>query len=109
AAAEVAELGLDADVIGISDVWGVQKPAQEFFARCADLAGLPPGEILYVGDRVDNDVRPSLAFGMQSAFLKRGPWGFIQSEDRAALEGCTFVLDDLAALPDLVAAHNDRS
>jgi FMN phosphatase YigB (HAD superfamily) len=108
ASAEVAALGLDTDVIGISEVWGVEKPAPEFFARCADLAGRPPGEILYVGDRVDNDVRPALAFGMQAAFLRRGPWGFIQGEDGAALEGCTFVLDDLTGLPDLVAAHNDQ-
>lgn len=100
-------LGLEADVVGISDVWGVQKPAAEFFARCADLAGVPAGEILYVGDRIDNDVRPALAFGMRAAFLRRGPWGHILS-DPDALERCTFVLDDLEGLPDLVRAHNAR-
>ncbi|MEW2358049.1 HAD family hydrolase [Spirillospora sp. NPDC029432] len=102
---QFAALGLEADVVGISDVWGVQKPAREFFARCAELAGVPAGEILYVGDRVDNDVRPALAFGMQAAFLRRGPWGFIL-DDPAALAECTFVLDDLESLPDLVAARN---
>ncbi|MFI0353901.1 HAD family hydrolase [Actinomadura sp. 9N407] len=102
---QFAALGLEADVVGISDVWGVEKPAQEFFARCADLAGVPAGEILYVGDRIDNDVLPALAFGMQTAFLRRGPWGFIQ-RDPEALARCTFVLDDLEVLPDLVAARN---
>jgi FMN phosphatase YigB (HAD superfamily) len=105
AAEQFAALGLEADVVGISDVWGLQKPAQAFFARCAELAGLPADRVLYVGDRIDNDVRPSLAYGMQAAFLRRGPWGFIQSDDEA-LERCTFVLDDLEGLPGLVAAHN---
>jgi FMN phosphatase YigB (HAD superfamily) len=105
AAEQFAALGLEADVVGISDVWGLQKPAEAFFARCAELAGLPADRVLYVGDRIDNDVRPSLAYGMQAAFLRRGPWGFIQSDDEA-LERCTFVLDDLEGLPGLVAAHN---
>ncbi|GAA2423562.1 hypothetical protein GCM10010191_39500 [Actinomadura vinacea] len=105
AAEQFASLGLEADVVGISDVWGLQKPDPAFFARCAGLAGVPAAEILYVGDRVDNDVRPALAYGMRAAFLRRGPWGVIQGEDEA-LARCTFVLDDLAGLPGLVAARN---
>ncbi|MEU8797915.1 HAD family hydrolase [Spirillospora sp. NPDC048819] len=105
AAEQMAALGLDADVVGISDVWGVQKPLQEFFERCAQIADVLPDRVLYVGDRIDNDVRPALAFGMQAAFLRRGPWGHIQ-QDAEALRGCLFVLDDLAALPELVADHN---
>ncbi|TYB48095.1 HAD family hydrolase [Actinomadura chibensis] len=105
AAGQLAALGLDADVVGISEVWGVSKPAPEFFARCAEIADVPPDRVLYVGDRIDNDVRPALAFGMQVAFLRRGPWGHIQ-DDPDALRRCLFVLDDLAALPKLVAMHN---
>jgi FMN phosphatase YigB (HAD superfamily) len=58
-----------------------------------------------VGDRIDNDVRPALRFGMRAAFLRRGPWGHIQ-EDNDALRACLFVLDDLVGLPKLVAEHN---
>jgi FMN phosphatase YigB (HAD superfamily) len=105
AAEQLAALGLDADVVGISDVWGVQKPAVEFFERCAQLAEVLPDRVLYVGDRIDNDARPALAYGMQAAFLRRGPWGHIQ-DDPETLRQCLFVLDDLASLPDLVAAHN---
>jgi FMN phosphatase YigB (HAD superfamily) len=108
AAEEVAELHLDADTVGISELWGVEKPDPAFFARCAEIAGLPPGQILYVGDRIDNDVRASVAFGMQAAFLRRGPWGVIQRDDEA-LARATFVLDDLEGLPGLVAARNDAS
>ncbi|HEX2312478.1 MAG TPA: HAD family hydrolase, partial [Thermomonospora sp.] len=90
---------------GISAVWGVEKPSPAFFARCAEECGVAPERILYVGDRIDNDVRPALAFGMQVAFLRRGPWGHIQRDD-AALSRCLFVLDGLAELPGLVAEHN---
>ncbi|OLT32355.1 haloacid dehalogenase [Actinomadura sp. CNU-125] len=101
AAEQMEALGLDADVIGISDVWGVQKPSHEFFERCAQLADVLPEHVLYVGDRIDNDVRPAIAYGMRSAFLRRGPWGHIQ-EDDGILRECQFVLDDLAELPELV-------
>jgi FMN phosphatase YigB (HAD superfamily) len=104
-AERMAALGLDADVIGISDVWGISKPSPEFFERCARLAGMPPEHVLYVGDRIDNDVRPALEYGMRAAFLRRGPWGHIQKDD-AALSECLFVLDDLDVLPGLVARYN---
>lgn len=105
AAEQFAALGLDADLVGISEIWGVEKPSPEFFARCVAECGLPPERILYAGDRIDNDVRPALAYGMQVAFLRRGPWGHIQRDDEALLR-CLFVLDDLAGFPGLVARHN---
>lgn len=102
---QLAAIGLPADVVGISEEWGIEKPALEFFTRCAELAGLPPARVLYVGDRIDNDVRPGVAAGVQVAFLRRGPWGHVQRDD-AAVARCRFRLDGLAALPGLVAAHN---
>ncbi|WP_019629925.1 HAD family hydrolase [Actinomadura atramentaria] len=112
AAEQTAALGLAADAIGISAVWGVEKPDPEFFARCARLADVPPGRVLYVGDRIDNDLRPALAAGMRAAFLRRGPWGHVHGDDPAhapVLAAASFVLDDLASLPPLVAAHNART
>ncbi|MBC6461330.1 HAD family hydrolase [Actinomadura sp. HBU206391] len=104
---QFADLGLKVDVVGISAVWGVEKPAPEFFRRCVEAADRPAGCVLYVGDRIDNDVRPALDCGMQVAFLRRGPWGFIQ-RDEEALERCRFRLDSLAELPALIAEHNRR-
>ena len=44
---------------------GVHKPAPEFFDRALRLDGRPePSDIAYVGDRLDNDVRPASAAGM---------------------------------------------
>jgi HAD superfamily hydrolase (TIGR01549 family) len=105
ATARVAALGLDADVIGISEVWGVEKPSPAFFARMVEEAGVPGENLLYVGDRIDNDVKPCLDFGLPVAHLRRGPWGHVQRDDEA-LARCLFRLDDLAGLPALVAAHN---
>jgi FMN phosphatase YigB (HAD superfamily) len=105
AAEQFAAFGLDVDVVGISALWGVEKPAPEFFARCVAAAGCAPGALLYVGDRIDNDVRPGLSFGLQVAHLRRGPWGYIQRDD-AALARCLFQLDSLVDLPALVARHN---
>ena len=102
---QFAALGFDVDVVGISALWGVEKPAPEFFARCVAAAGRPPGALLYVGDRIDNDVLPALSCGLQVAHLRRGPWGYIMRDDEA-LARCLFRLDSLAELPALVAGHN---
>jgi FMN phosphatase YigB (HAD superfamily) len=102
---QFAALGLEVDVVGISALWGVEKPAPGFFARCVAAAGRPPGALLYVGDRIDNDVLPALSCGLQVAHLRRGPWGYIM-RDEDALARCLFRLDSLAELPALVAGHN---
>ncbi|MEO5878365.1 MAG: HAD family hydrolase [Streptosporangiaceae bacterium] len=98
AAAQFAALGLETDIVGMSEDWGVEKPSPEFFARIVAEAGCAAGEILYVGDRIDNDVRPALAAGLPVAFLRRGPWGNVQ-QDPEALARCMFRLDSLAELP----------
>ncbi len=98
-------LDLPVDVIGTSDGWGAEKPTPAFFQRLIVEAAFPAEEILYVGDRLDNDVKPAQAAGMPTAFLRRGPWGYIL-DDPEVLGRCLFRLDSLAELPDLVAKHN---
>ena len=92
-------LGLDLDVIASSAAWGVEKPDPEFFRRVAAVAGLPPEEIAYVGDRVDNDVVPSKAAGMTSVFIRRGPWGYVHAEWPEAA-AAVIRIGSLAELPD---------
>ena len=70
--------GLAADFIATSEAWGVAKPDPAFFAKVIDAAGLDPGHIAYVGDRVDNDVVPARAAGMLPVLIRRGPWGRAQ-------------------------------
>jgi HAD superfamily hydrolase (TIGR01549 family) len=76
---ELRALGVGAEVIAMSDEMGVAKPDLAFFSRALELmGGPPPGEVAYVGDRVDNDVLPAMAAGLRSVWVRRGPWGIIQ-------------------------------
>jgi len=98
-------LDLPVDVIGTSDSWGVEKPSAAFFARVVEEAGCAAGSVLYVGDRLDNDIRPAQRAGMGTALIRRGPWGYI-IEDDAVSSRCLFRLTGLAELPGLIREHN---
>jgi HAD superfamily hydrolase (TIGR01662 family) len=101
-------LDLPVDVIGTSDGWRVEKPSVAFFRRLIQEAGCPAAQILYVGDRLDNDVKPAQQQGIATGFLRRGPWGYIL-QNQEVLDRCLFRLNSLAELPDLVAKHNADS
>jgi HAD superfamily hydrolase (TIGR01549 family) len=76
--AELRRVGIEADVIAMSEAMGAAKPDAAFFGRALELMGSPdPASVAYVGDRVDNDVLPSIAAGMRAVWLRRGPWGAI--------------------------------
>lgn len=107
AEAILRSLDLPIDVLGTSDSWGVEKPSTAFFERLVREAGCLPSEVLYVGDRLDNDLLPALEVGITAAVIVRGPWGHIWAE-RPELERCLFRLESLSALPSLVADHNNR-
>jgi HAD superfamily hydrolase (TIGR01549 family) len=96
----------DVDLIGTSDDWGASKPDPLFFERVAEVVPAEPGEILYVGDRVDNDLRPGAAAGMHTALIRRGPWATIQWNSEEARELPTFRVETLTELPDQIAKFN---
>jgi HAD superfamily hydrolase (TIGR01549 family) len=98
-------LELPVDVIGTSDGWGVEKPSSDFFVRVVEEAGVLPESVLYVGDRLDNDIRPAQEAGIATALVRRGPWGHILC--LPDVEGrCLFQLTGLDELPAQVAEHN---
>jgi HAD superfamily hydrolase (TIGR01662 family) len=83
--AELRALGFDLDVMAMSDEFGVHKPTPEFFVAALRAMGDPdPADVAYVGDRLDNDVRPSAAAGMHAVWLKRGPWGILVNDEPPA-------------------------
>jgi len=92
--------GLEADFIASSAAWGVAKPDPQFFLRLVDEARVPAEDMLYVGDRLDNDVLPARAAGMRTVFVRRGPWGFVHAlKSEAALADLRVdSLRELAAL-----------
>src|SRR2546430_3376062 len=101
-------LDLPVDVLGTSDAWGVEKPSPAFFTRLVGEAGCHPSSVLYVGDRMDNDVDPAQRAGLATAFIRRGPWGYIL-RNAALEEACLFRLTTLAELPELVRQHNEAA
>ncbi|TXL91569.1 HAD family hydrolase [Streptomyces sp. IB2014 016-6] len=98
----------DVDLIGTSDDWGASKPDPLFFERVAEVVPYEPAEILYVGDRVDNDLRPAVAAGMPTALVRRGPWATIQWNTDEAMKLPTFRVESLTELPSEIANFNER-
>lgn len=99
-------LDLPSDLIATSDDWGASKPDTRFFRCVADAAPCEADEILYVGDRLDNDIRPAAEVGLKTALIRRGPWGIIQQDDPEAGRIATMRIDSLAELPSLIAEFN---
>jgi FMN phosphatase YigB (HAD superfamily) len=106
-------LDLPVDHVATSAQWGVAKPHPDFFLRvvrtCAELrpGGLRADQICYVGDRLDNDLRPAWQVGMRTAFIRRGPWGYVHAT-HPDLARADFTLRQLTELPALIARDGDR-
>jgi HAD superfamily hydrolase (TIGR01509 family) len=91
--------GLPVDIVSGSASLGVRKPDPAFFEQLVGLAGVAAGEVAYVGDRADNDIRPALDAGMVAVHLRRGPWGRLQATPSGAL-----AIESLAELPEALAS-----
>ncbi|MGI8658216.1 MAG: HAD family hydrolase [Candidatus Limnocylindria bacterium] len=97
---QLRAIGVEAEVMAMSEDIGVAKPQSGFFARVLDMmGGPPPARVAYVGDRVDNDVVPAQAAGMRSVWIRRGPWGVIQGPPSAPP---SLVVDSLSELVDRI-------
>ena len=93
---ELRALGVDLEVMAMSEAMGVSKPDPAFFARTLELIGGPdPATVAYVGDRVDNDVRPSAEAGMRAIWIRRGPWGYLHEDRTGAASLVVRSLDEL--------------
>jgi HAD superfamily hydrolase (TIGR01549 family) len=104
---QLLALDLPHDVLATSDELMAAKPDPAFFAAVQKLVGAQePSQVLYVGDRVDNDVLPAMAFGMRTCWLRRGPWGHLQAlpDDVEA----DLVLDGLGELPLLLQGWREE-
>jgi FMN phosphatase YigB (HAD superfamily) len=105
---EMAALELPVDFNATSAGWGLSKPDPAYFRRIAEELKLAPEEVLYVGDRLDNDVLPAIGVGMHAAFIRRGPWGFLHSTwpEMADVE---HQITDLGQLPQVIATIEGAS
>lgn len=53
----------------VSSEVGVRKPGAGFFTEVARAAGCAPGEVLFVGDDIDNDYTGATAAGLRAVLL----------------------------------------
>ena len=95
--AQLQALGVAPDLMAMSGEWNVHKPAPEFYERVLREMDADASDVAYVGDRLDNDVRPSAAAGIRPVFLRRGPWGVI-GDGRGDPPPGTLVVDSLTEL-----------
>jgi HAD superfamily hydrolase (TIGR01549 family) len=102
ALAALHAMHLPVDAIANSAELGVEKPAPEFFAAAAALAGVGPHDVAYIGDRTDNDVLPAADAGMLPVLIRRGPWGHLHATRPEAARA--HVIDTLHELPALLPA-----
>jgi HAD superfamily hydrolase (TIGR01662 family) len=100
------KLDLPADMIATSEEWGSAKPDIAFFRALVSAAPCEAGRIIYVGDRLDNDLKPAKAAGMRTAFIRRGPWGYIWERHPDMETAADWRLASLAELPPIVAEVN---
>ena len=99
---KMAAAGLDplVDVAVFSGDLGVSKPDPQIFLAGADLLGLSPSQVVYVGDRWATDTIGALSAGLSAVWLNRlgqdRPEGAVEQLFALSRAG-----DRLAELPDL--------
>jgi HAD superfamily hydrolase (TIGR01549 family) len=99
-------MDLPVDLIATSQGWGVNKPDPRFFAEVIAAVPFPAGQIAYVGDRVDNDMKPAKAAGLHTIYLRRGPWGFIWAGHPDLAATADWQVTSLDEIAPLIAAAN---
>lgn len=105
---QFAAMDLPLTLNASSTAWGVSKPDPAFFRRMADELGMEPSEVMYVGDRLDNDILPAQEIGVHAVFIRRGPWGYLHTA-WPEMKDVEHTIESLAEIPDLVAKLNKKS
>jgi len=101
-------------VVALAPQVGVEKPDPGIFRYALHRAGVPAARAVYVGNRLDTDIRPARAIGMRTVWMLRGeapPAPTAQQLDEpdaviTTLTGLPAVLARLAGVgPALTAAE----
>lgn len=71
---KVLRLGIDdlIDYIIVSDEIGIKKPNKKLFEYCLGKARVKSKETIYIGDRLDKDIKPARELGIYSVYIHRG-------------------------------------
>lgn len=97
-------LGFDRyfEFIALDSLVGLHKPDPSFFRWALERARVSPERVLYVGDRIDNDIKPAMSVGMKTAWIRHMPRAFppFREPDR----WCRLYLESARA----VGSHNQH-
>jgi 2-haloalkanoic acid dehalogenase type II len=91
-------LPLPVKFVLISETVRAYKPDRFVFERALELLGLPPHEVLHVGDSEVDDVKGARVAGLNVVWVNRNG-----RSRRADVPPPDFEISDLTSLPDLVA------
>lgn len=102
--ASVEEMGFDPGLIFYSFIHGRAKPSPEMFEKAADRIrsmGFEPGEAVYVGNDMKNDILPSRAMGFQTVLFAGDRRSLRLRENDPGCMGVNpdLVITDLAQFP----------
>ena len=76
---------------------GAAKPDPAIFRQALDLCGLPPEQVVHIGDSLDEDVRGARAAGLHAVWLNRS-----DGDGSSAPPGVP-VIHSLRELPEICA------
>lgn len=99
---------LPLEFVGSSEGWGVAKPARGFFERIIEVANTTADRITYVGDRIDNDIIPAVAVGMNTVLVRRGLWAEVEDSTAGLVAAITSLVQLPALLVGWRTAHRER-
>lgn len=101
-AEQLRRLDLPADVIATSAEWGIRKPHPGFFSRVVAMCGGQPSTILYVGDRVNQDIDPARNAGLRTCWIRRGVQGYLAATNPGVRVTADLSISSLTELPHLL-------
>ena len=88
-------------VVALAPQVGVEKPNPGIFRHALDQAGVPASRAVYVGNRLDTDIRPARAIGMRTVWMLRGEAPPAPTADQ--LDEPDAVITTLTGLPAVLA------
>jgi putative hydrolase of the HAD superfamily len=92
------------DVRVVSSEVGFNKPASGFYSAVQRMLGVPPDEVLVVGDDAINDVQGAAQAGMRSVLIDRGGSRILSTvESDEAAETIRSVIHSLTEVVELIA------
>ena len=86
------------DWIVTSEEAGAEKPAERFFALCAEKAGADPARCIFIGDSLEKDVKGALKNGFKGVWYHKNPTEDEKRSYSVIASFCGCIQDDCICL-----------